>query len=88
MNEDQTPEQTGSRSSSCYPVGYGVPIGLNDKHGNPVHIGDTLKFDEDEWGGKFEPYVVTIEEGEIQLFGSPSDVPQFCEVVKRWNQTG
>lgn len=73
----------------CYPVvAAGVPIDANDKHGNPIHIGDTLSFDEDEWGDKFEPYVVRIENAEIQLFGSPSDLPQFCEVVKRWDQTG
>jgi len=67
-------------------IGRGTPIDLNDKYGRPVHVGDTLMFDESEWGGKFEPYVVTIQKGMIQLYGGPSDVPQFCEIVKRWNE--
>jgi len=85
---DKSQDNDDSGSSACYPVGYGTPIDLNDKHGNPVHVGDTLMFDEDEWGSKFKPYVVKIEKGEIQLYGSPSDVPQFCEIVKRWDQIG
>lgn len=68
-----------------YPVGYGVPIGLNDCKGNPVHIGDTLTFDETEYGGKLDPYVVLIEAGQVQLAGAPSDVPQWCEIVKPWD---
>jgi hypothetical protein len=84
----QPREKSAPVHPHCYPVGYGTPIDLNDKHGNPVHVGDTLMFDEDEWGSEFKPYVVKIEEGEIQLYGSPSDVPQFCEIVKRWDQTG
>ena len=76
-------------SSRCCPVvGAGMPIDLNDKHGNPVHIGDTIDFDEKEWGATFVPYVVTVESGEIQLWGSPSDFPVHCEIVKRWDQAG
>ena len=81
--------ESASRSSHCYPViGAGMPIDLNDKHGNPVHIGDTIAFDEKEWGARFIPYVVTIKSGEIQLWGSPSDFPVHCEIVKCWDQTG
>lgn len=29
--------------------GAGTPIGLNDKHGKPVHLGDTLRFDPAVW---------------------------------------
>ena len=88
-NDVRSPDsESAPRSSHLYPVGYGTPIDLNDKHGNPVHTGDWLSFDEDEWGGKFEPYVVIIEKGEIQLCGTPSDVPQWCEIVKRWDQIG
>ncbi len=86
LGNPKTPEVESSDSTVCCPVvGAGVPIDANDKHGNPIHIGDTLTFDEDEWGGKFKPYVVKIENAEIQLFGSPSDLSQFCEVVKRWD---
>jgi len=79
--------QTNVNGTDCYPVaGAGVPIDANDKHGVPIHVGDTLMFDEAEWGGPFEPYVVKIERGEIQIHGSPSDLPLYCEVVKRWDQ--
>lgn len=28
----------------------GVPIDMTDCNGKPIHIGDTLRFDEVEWG--------------------------------------
>lgn len=65
----------------------GTPIGLNDKHGNPVHIGDTLRFDPYEWGNSTNnEFVVTLVEGEIQMNGGPSDIPSWCEIIKRWNE--
>lgn len=65
----------------------GVPIGLNDKHGNPVHIGDTLRFDPQVWGNDTNnKFVVELADGEIQTNGVPSDIPNWCEIIKRWNE--
>jgi hypothetical protein len=87
MNK-HTHDNEAPTAADGYPVaGAGVSIDTNDKNGNPIHIGDTLMFDEEEWGGVFEPYVVEIKGAEIQLCGVPSDLPQFCEIVKRWDQT-
>jgi len=65
----------------------GVPIGLNDRHGNPVHIGDTLRFDPYAWGNTTNnEFVVELVAGEIQINGAPSDIPNWCEIIKRWNE--
>ena len=81
--------------------GAGTPIGLNDKHGNPVHLGDTLRFDPAVWyrtsrwvsDARGEPYglepdpvcTVRIDKGEIELLGTPGDVDQHCEIVRTWD---
>lgn len=65
----------------------GVPIGLEDKHGNPVHIGDTLRFDPHAWGNSTNnEFVVTLQEGEIRLNGVPSDIPEWCEIIHPWDE--
>ncbi len=56
-----------------------IPIGANDRHGNPIHVGDRLRFDEKEWGGEHE-FVVEISDGEIQCPG-PSDLSSWCEII-------
>lgn len=62
----------------------GVPIGVKDRKGNPIHIGDELRFDAMEWG---EPmaFIVVLEEGEIRHPGSTSDLTEWCEVIRRWD---
>lgn len=81
--------------------GAGTPIGLNDKHGNPVHLGDTLRFDPDVWyrssrwctdlrneprSAEPDPVcTVRIVAGEIELVGTPGDVDQYCEIIRTWD---
>ncbi len=64
--------------------GLGVPIGVNDSDGRPIHIGDTLDFDEHEWGSPCE-FVIRLENGEIQHPGCTSDLKNWCRIVKPWN---
>lgn len=63
----------------------GIPIGLKDMHGTPVHIGDTLRFDEKEWGGPCT-FIIELNRGEIEMCGSPSDISSWCEVIKPWHE--
>jgi len=65
-------------------TGLGVPLGVHDRNGNQVHIGDTLRFDEKEWG---EPmaFVVELRRGEIHHPGATSDLSEYCEIIKRWD---
>lgn len=63
----------------------GMPIGINDRKGNPIHIGDALSFDADEWGEPME-FTVRLEHGQIQHPGATDDLSAFCEIVCPWNQ--
>lgn len=63
-------------------TGEGVPIGLLDRHGNPVHIGDKLRFDEREWGNADNEFTIELECGEILINGAPSDIPEWCEIIE------
>jgi len=62
----------------------GLPLGLNDCEGNPVHFGDTLSFDEKEWGGPCE-FVVEFINGQTSVCGTVDNIPEFCTIVKKWN---
>lgn len=56
-----------------------IPIGANDRHGTPIHLGDRLRFDEKEWGGPHE-FVVEIEDGELTCPGK-GDLSSWCEII-------
>ena len=61
---------------------YRILIDVNDRNGNPIHVGDTLRFDEKEWGG-FCEFQISIRKGEIQGCGTPEDWSNWCYIVKR-----
>lgn len=67
------------------PAWLGLPIDLVDKNGTPIHIGDRLAFDPDEWGGEHE-FIVGMEQGEISFSGTADDMEQFAVVVKPYAQ--
>ena len=64
---------------------HGVPIGVNDRHGNPIHIGDTLKFCGEEWDGPMK-FVVSLAWGQIDHPGATSDLSNWCEIIESWNE--
>ena len=61
----------------------GVPIGVNDRHGNPIHFGDRLMFDKAEWGCTCE-FIIELKKGRIQHPGSVSDLSNWCEIIESW----
>ena len=65
---------------------HGLPIDCNDKHGDPIHVGDTLRFDEREWG---EPhtFVIGFERAEVLYSGGVSDLDCWCEIIRRYDGT-
>ncbi len=65
----------------------GVPIGVCDRNGNPLHIGDTLKFDPREWGDDCCVFEIKLENGEIVHPGTTSDLSNWCDLVRRWDGT-
>lgn len=62
----------------------GIPIGVNDLKGQPIHIGDKLCFDTQEWGGECE-FVVELSKGKIIHPGATADLTDFCEIIEPWN---
>lgn len=62
----------------------GIAIDLTDKHGDPVHVGDTLRFDEKEWGSP-HTFTVEIRRGEIVVSGAPSDIGAWCEILTKFD---
>jgi hypothetical protein len=62
-------------------LGAGLWIGINDMDGKPIHIGDTLEFDEKEFGEECI-FTLTLEKGEFQHPGSVSDLSAWCKVIK------
>jgi len=72
-------------------TGIGLPLGVNDRDGNPVHVGDTLAFNGEAWWRGHDGdrpdhiYTVTLDCGEICVDGTVGDIPHYCRVVKRWD---
>lgn len=61
----------------------GMRIGVLDRDGTPVRIGDTLSFDAREWGSdKDHEFVVRFEGGGILVDGTVGDIPIWCRVVR------
>lgn len=58
-------------------------LGFVDKEGTDVYEADLLDFDQQEWGSKFEPEAVYLDDivGSWGLCGSFSDVPSWRKVV-------
>lgn len=65
----------------------GMPIDAKDKHGMPIHVGDTLRFDRDEWGGDNNVFTVTVRRGGIEYLGAPSDLREYCEILTKFDGT-
>lgn len=64
----------------------GMPLGISDREGNPVHVGDTLRFDEREWG---EPYRFTLNfaRGEVDYPGGGAvSISEWCTIIKKWDE--
>lgn len=66
-------------------LGLGVPIGVSDHDGKPIHIGDILEFDQIEFG-EHCVFTVVLERGEIIYPGSTSDLTEYCRVIKRFDE--
>jgi len=65
----------------------GTYIRYNDKHGNPIHIGDTLSFDAQEWGSE-NVFVLEFNWADFGLnIGFPiHDLTTYCEIIKKWDE--
>jgi len=70
-------------------TGIGLPLGVNDRNGNPVHVGDTLAFDGREWTRTCDApdhiYTVEFRNGQVLVDGTVGDIRHYCRVVKRWD---
>lgn len=73
--------------SEMYMGTVGLSTGLVDQHGIPIHLGDTLVFDEREWGAPYpaNEFVIEFKDGELLVFGCVSELRQFCTVTKKWD---
>lgn len=59
---------------------------LLDRNGDRVCIGDILGFDSDEWGSECV-FEVGYSDGELDIFGTPSDISEYCWIVKKWSDS-
>jgi len=73
--------------AAASPTVRGVPIGINDRDGKPIHIGDTLRLDQREFGRQME-FVIELCDGQIQYPGATGDLSSWCEIVKPWDGEG
>lgn len=67
--------------------GIGVHIGVNDRRGRPIKIGDVLKFDPLEWGGRMT-FQVVLEDGEISHPGTTLDLSTWCTIIPHCCESG
>jgi len=65
-------------------IGVGLCIDKNDSDGNPIHIGDTLEFNEEEWGSKCI-FQIILSDGKIQHPGTTDDLSSFCRIIRKFN---
>jgi len=63
----------------------GVPIGVCDRNGNPLHIGDGLEFDAQEWGEGGCVFIIRLDKGQIVHPGATSDLSNWCDLVRGWD---
>ena len=75
----------GEQMKGSLETGLGVYIDRKDSEGNKIHIGDTLEFDEKEWGGPIT-FVIELSEGQISHPGSTDDLSIWCKVIKKWDE--
>jgi hypothetical protein len=92
FNADVTPAIDLVRLVRAMPTKMGEEgqlTGAKDRHGLEIRIGDTLRFDYDEWNrtasaGEQEDCIFTMkyEDGQLVHPGSYSDLARWCEVIK------
>jgi hypothetical protein len=70
----------------------GIPLGINDCKGNPIHTGDELRFNHDEWYRGVQTleqpemdFEITLSGGAIHHPGATSDLTSFCTIIRKWN---
>jgi hypothetical protein len=61
----------------------GMPIGINDRDGVQICVGDVLEFDEREWGNSSTRFLIEIRDGQIVGNGTPSDWKNWCRVIHK-----
>lgn len=61
----------------------GLALGVRDRNGTEVHVGDIIEFDSAEWGGE---RIVRVEFENGELSQNPSEIPEWCTVLKKWSQ--
>lgn len=76
----------------------GIPIGINDCNGYPIHTGDTLRFAKHIWYrdtvtedkplSSFPEmeFQVKLEKGSITHPGVSSDLTAFCAIIRKWDE--
>ena len=67
--------------------GFGVHIGVNDRRGRPIKIGDVLSFDPREWGGLMT-FQIQLKDGEISHPGTTRDLSEWCTIIPHCCEPG
>ena len=63
----------------------GVPIGVDDRTGRPIHIGDLLEFDEKEYGAECR-FTMRLRHGTLEHPGPTGDLSQWCTIIRGWDE--